>query len=512
MLFKHLTHAGIMYPDLLPLYILQEFRRAPWYPYVCRRFAKHYHENERFRELYVAAMRLKKDIHALVADIRRLFSIDNYETDMKKVALIFVILKDGHIALRVDESQKEEFITGHDMLESNSTDGEETAPELISRVPRCPVPKPLVDVSLYEKIRLDNGVEQHTYDPTCDCNLQSTILGLSVNTYAHVLHTDTDWFNNMIDKDRIKFAHEDLDAVLEEAASIVGLESFKDSPKTEVLKAFLVLDRTLVSITNKHVLFNHNVYDAVAYVMSEPDPKFAIDHCSLRFISDRLAIDQRTAPLYTHMYNIVLEDDSRSTLIDRLIREIKQGHLASPMSHPCLLNNDMSHAFQYKLFDICDEIVHCYDKGTGYYFLFWAALRQHGLCVKLLQSAWFGETELLQGCLACCLNGDTQMLNLLLERIPDAETSLEVPVGDFAIVHDADEVLSSLSPSDVNKVLFPMENVNYHGYPGRRMIHIASACGHVDVVRCLIQKGCNVDAVCLETETTPLMFASNRGT
>ncbi|XP_041346619.1 putative ankyrin repeat protein RF_0381 [Gigantopelta aegis] len=43
------------------------------------------------------------------------------------------------------------------------------------------------------------------------------------------------------------------------------------------------------------------------------------------------------------------------------------------------------------------------------------------------------------------------------------------------------------------------------------MIHMASACGHVDVVRCLIQKGCDVDAVCLETETTPLMFASNRG-
>ncbi|XP_041363773.1 uncharacterized protein LOC121379293 [Gigantopelta aegis] len=484
MLSKHLTHAGIMYPDFPPLYILQEFRRVPWYPYVCRRFAELYHENERFRELgyYDKAMVIKKDICTLVADIRKLFSIDNYETEMKKVALIFLILKGGHIALRVNESQKEEF--------------------------RCAVPKPLVDASLDQKFRLDNGVEQHTYDPTCDCNLQSTMLGLSVNTYAHVLHTDTDWFNDMIDKDRIEFAHEDLDSVLEQAASTVGLKSFKDSLKTEVLKAFLLFDGTLVSVTTKHVLFNHNVYDAVAYVMSELDQKFAIDYCSMRFISNRLSTDQHTAPFYTH---IVLEDDSRSTLIDRLIREIQQGHLASPMSHPSLLNKHLSDDFQYKLFDIHDEIVHCCDKGTGYYFLFWAALRQHGLCVKLLQSAQFGETELLQGCLACCLNGDTQILNLLLEQIPDAEISLEVPIGEFATVHDADKVLRSLSPTDVNKVLFPRENVHYHGYPGSRMIHIASACGHVDVVRCLIQKRCDVDAVCLETEMTPLMFASNRG-
>ncbi|XP_046359210.2 ankyrin-3-like isoform X1 [Haliotis rufescens] len=308
-----------------------------------------------------------------------------------------------------------------------------------------------------------------------------------------------------------------LSSVQEILPDILHPHRLSEAAKNEI--------RTLLVSDKNCIKFSHpTIHDVVSFVVGDMNPVFILENCSLKFIIERTKVSEdymTEAPSggYVTSFMIYLKQDAAMVLVERLAREITDGHIALSLSHQCLMLESMVDCLFSNLSrrENFEGVLHSHDRGYGLGFLYWSSFASIGPVSKsLFQHTSFEVSEILEGYLGCCLSGNVSSLQVLVAKSDFFYDQIAtVSVGDIlGIRKETRQFVRSLSTAcSPTKTDVGPEKVTprMHGDNKDKLIHIAAANGFTQIVELLLDTVCTPIDVKGGNDMTALMYSSYLG-
>ncbi|XP_046567872.1 uncharacterized protein LOC124276250 [Haliotis rubra] len=179
--------------------------------------------------------------------------------------------------------------------------------------------------------------------------------------------------------------------------------------------------------------FSHpTIYDACACALFKRNSSFVLNHCSLRFLYERVQAQQvQSTAIDNHLHIIYVSDAYYDTIASRLADAIAKGNYSMSITHPILKNEQIvdkvfqklklkkSNIFQWLLnTKETKRLAMLHAKEEEKYLLYWA-VHAHSLYLveKILDFGYvFSNEEIMEAFKACASCGNEAVLLLLSSK------------------------------------------------------------------------------------------------
>ncbi|XP_046552194.1 uncharacterized protein LOC124261869 [Haliotis rubra] len=231
---------------------------------------------------------------------------------------------------------------------------------------------------------------------------------------------------------------------------LLNLSQVEMESKNHVLEAHLQAVKSVVPVTSRTTVakavrsyrgtfftdgdilgFSHpTIYDACACALFKMNPSFVLNHCSIRFLYERVQAQQvQTTAIDNHLHIIYVSEAHYDKIASRLADAVAEGNYSMSVTHPILKNKQIvDKVFQMLKLKKTNALKRLLNpKGTQRlamlhakeeekHLLYWA-VHAHSLYLveKILDVGYrFSDEEIKEAFQACASCGNEAVLLLLL--------------------------------------------------------------------------------------------------